>query len=164
MTGAPGPAGPTGAAGPAGPIGPAGAKGPGLPSAFATNTQGTRFQVTAGGTSIPLPNDQLLSPEITVNPENTMFTVTQAGNYQISYHVNTTAALLMGTRLIVNGTKVPASVIEPLVSISSFENRVQVSLTPNSTVSLQLFTKIAGTAILAGGGVGASLNIIRLGD
>ena len=70
----------------------------------------------------------------------------------------------MGTRLMVNRTKVSTSVIEPLVSTSSFENRVQLNLTPNSTVSLQIFTKIIGTAILAGGGTGASLIIIRLGD
>ena len=88
----------------------------------------------------------------------------EGGYYQISYHVNITVALLMGTRLMVNRTKVSTSVIEPLVSTSSFENRVQLNLTPNSTVSLQIFTKIIGTAILAGGGTGASLIIIRLGD
>lgn len=157
-------AGPTGAAGPTGPTGPAGASGPALPSAFAANTQGVKLQVSTGGTSIPLPNEQLLSPEITVNPDHTVFTVTKGGRYRITYHVNTTAALLMGTRLVVNGTGIPASTLEPVASISSFRNRVVLNLTPNSTISLQIFTKLIGGATLIGNGAGASLSIIRLSD
>ena len=65
-----------------------------------------------GGSPIPLPNAQVLSPDITANTGNTVFTV--------------------------------------------------VTLPANSTITLQLFTTIAGTAILVSGGAGASLTIIRL--
>ena len=52
--------------------------------------------------------------------------------------------------------------INPVVSTSNFENQIKVTLPANSTITLQLFTTIAGTAILVSGGAGASLTIIRL--
>ena len=173
-TGAPGAAGPTGADGAAGAAGatgptgaagltgPTGATGPALSSAFAANTQGSSVLVALGGTPIALPNAQLLSPDITVNAGNTVFTVATPGTYQISYHVNTTAALLMGTRLVINGTNSVPSTINPALSVSNFENQIKVTLPANSTISLQLFTSIVGTAVLVSGGAGASLTIVRL--
>ena len=164
-TGATGPTGPNGAAGStgiAGEAGATGATGSPLTSAFAANTQGSSILVALGGTPIALPNAQLLSPDITVNAGNTVFTVVTPGTYQISYHVNTTAALLMGTRLVINGTNSVPSTINPVISTSSFENQIKVTLPANSTISLQLFTAIVGTTILVGGGAGASLTIIRL--
>ncbi|MFQ7451159.1 MAG: BclA C-terminal domain-containing protein [Flavonifractor plautii] len=110
----------------------------------------------------PLPNAQVLSPDITANTGNTVFTVATAGTYQISYHVNTTVALLMGTRLVINGVNSIPSTINPVVSTSNFENQIKVTLPANSTITLRLFTTIAGTAILVSGGAGASLTIIRL--
>ncbi len=159
VVGAAGAAGPTGATGLTGPTGPTG---PALSSAFAANTQGSSVLVALGGTPIALPNAQLLSPDITVNAGNTVFTVVTPGTYQISYHVNTTAALLMGTRLVINGTNSVPSTINPALSISNFENQIKVTLPANSTISLQLFTAIVGTAVLVSGGAGASLTIIRL--
>ena len=159
IVGAAGAAGPTGATGLTGPTGPTG---PALSSAFAANTQGSSVLVALGGTPIALPNAQLLSPDITVNAGNTVFTVAAPGTYQISYHVNTTAALLMGTRLVINGTNSVPSTINPALSVSNFENQIKVTLPANSTVSLQLFTSIVGTAVLVSGGAGASLTIIRL--
>lgn len=163
-TGADGPTGPTGAAGPTGTTGPTGATGPNLTSTagFAANTQGSSVLVALGGSPIPLPNAQVLSPDITANTGNTVFTVATAGTYQISYHVNTTVALLMGTRLVINGVNSIPSTINPVVSTSNFENQIKVTLPANSTITLQLFTTIAGTAILVSGGAGASLTIIRL--
>ena len=159
VVGAAGAAGPTGATGLTGPTGPTG---PALSSAFAAHTQGSSVLVALGGTPIALPNAQLLSPDITVNAGNTVFTVVTPGTYQISYHVNTTAALLMGTRLVINGTNSVPSTINPALSISNFENQIKVTLPANSTISLQLFTAIVGTAVLVSGGAGASLTIIRL--
>ena len=166
-TGAQGPIGPTGATGavgPAGAVGPTGATGPNLTATagFAANTQGSSVLVALGGSPIPLPNAQVLSPDITANTGNTVFTVATAGTYQISYHVNTTVALLMGTRLVINGVNSIPSTINPVVSTSNFENQIKVTLPANSTITLQLFTTIAGTAILVSGGAGASLTIIRL--
>ena len=159
VAGAEGAAGPTGASGLTGPTG---ATGPALSSAFAANTQGSSVLVALGGTPIALPNAQLLSPDITVNAGNTVFTVATPGTYQISYHVNTTAALLMGTRLVINGTNSVPSTINPALSVSNFENQIKVTLPANSTISLQLFTSIVGTAVLVSGGAGASLTIVRL--
>ena len=169
-TGPPAPAGITGAAGAAGATGPTGASGPTgatgpnltATAGFAANTQGSSVLVALGGSPIPLPNAQVLSPDITANTGNTVFTVATAGTYQISYHVNTTVALLMGTRLVINGVNSIPSTINPVVSTSNFENQIKVTLPANSTITLQLFTTIAGTAILVSGGAGASLTIIRL--
>ena len=139
-----------------------GLSGPPATADFAANTQGSSVLVALGGSPIPLPNAQVLSPDITANTGNTVFTVATAGTYQISYHVNTTVALLMGTRLVINGVNSIPSTINPVVSTSNFENQIKVTLPANSTITLQLFTTIAGTAILVSGGAGASLTIIRL--
>ena len=175
---APGPAGPTGPTGPTGPAegaaGPTGATGPTGPTGsagpnptaaagFAANTQGSSVLVSLGGSPIPLPDDQLLSPGITANAGNTTFTVASAGTYQISYHVNTTLALLMGTRLVINGVNNVPSTIAPVAATTSFENQIKVALPANSTITLQMYPiALAGTAILVGSGAGASLTIIRL--
>ena len=162
---APGPAGPTGPTGATGPTGPTGSAGPNPTAAagFAANTQGSSVLVSLGGSPIPLPDDQLLSPGITANAGNTTFTVASAGTYQISYHVNTTLALLMGTRLVINGVNNVPSTIAPVAATTSFENKIKVALPANSTVTLQMYPiALAGTAILVGSGAGASLTIIRL--
>lgn len=150
VAGITGAAGAAGATGPTGASGPTGATGPNLTATagFAANTQGSSVLVALGGSPIPLPNAQVLSPDITANTGNTVFTVATAGTYQISYHVNTTVALLMGTRLVINGVNSIPSTINPVVSTSNFENQIKVTLPANSTITLQLFTTIAGTAIL----------------
>ncbi len=161
-TGSAGPTGPTGAAGPTGPTGPTGPN-PTATAAFAANTQGSSILMALGGTAIPLPNAQILSADITANAGNTVFTVATAGIYQISYHVNTTLSLLMGTRLVINGVNNTASTIAPIISASRFENQIKIALPAGSTVALQLYPAVlAGTAVLAGNGTGASLTIIRL--
>lgn len=157
-----GPAGPTGATGPSGPTGASGPN-PTATAAFAANTQGSTISVALGGTPIPLPNAQVLSPDITANAGSTVFTVATAGTYQISYHVNTTLSLLMGTRLVINGVNNTASTIAPVVSTSHFENQIKITLPANSTITLQMYpAALAGTAVLVGSGAGASLTIIRL--
>ena len=161
-TGAAGAAGVTGAAGATGATGAAGPN-PTATAAFAANTQGSTILVALGGSPIPLPNAQVLSPDITANAGNTVFTVATAGTYQISYRVNTTLSLLMGTRLVINGANNTSSTIAPVVSTSHFENQIKVTLPANSTITLQMYpAAVAGTAILVGGGAGASLTIIRL--
>lgn len=116
-----------------------------------------------GGTPIPLPSAQVFSADITPNAGNTVFTVVTAGRYRISYHVNTTAALLMGSRLVINGVNNTASTIAPVLSVSSYENEIEVNLPANSTISLQLYPIVlAGVAVLISGGAGASLMIVRL--
>lgn len=164
VNGITGPTGAAGAVGATGPAGPIGANGPN-PSAtagFAANTVGSSFLVVLGGTDIPLPSAQQLSADIVPNGTNTVFTVNTAGNYRISYHVNTTAALLMGSRVLISGAANAASVINPVLSLSQFSNEFEVSLASGATVELQMFTSLLGTAVLLNNAAGASLMIIRL--
>lgn len=161
LSGAAGATGAAGAPGITGPTGATGATGPNGPNP--TATAGTSLTVALGGTPIPLPSAQVFSADITPNAGNTVFTVATAGRYRISYHVNTTVSLLMGSRLVINGVNNTASTIAPVLSVSSYENEIEVNLAANSTVSLQLYPIVlAGVAVLISGGAGASLMIVRL--
>lgn len=173
LPGAIGPVGPVGPEGPEGPVGEAGLTGPPgadapvpPPSAtagFAANTSGGLITVIVAGTSISFPNVKLLSPDITLTSGNTLFTVNTAGNYRVSYHVNTTATVLLGTRLVINGGVVPQSRIPPALTLSQFYNEIEVGLTAGATIQLQMYAPlIAGAATLLGGSLGASMMIIRL--
>ena len=130
-------------------------------SAYAANTGGTVITVILAGTLVPLPNAQLLSPDITVNGANTVFTVNTAGRYRLSYDINTTVALASGARLLINGAANTASTVAPLVSLSHFANEILLDLNAGDTVSLQMFG-IASVATLLPGSAGASLTILRL--
>lgn len=173
-TGLPGPLGSSGAAGPTGPtgaVGPVGLQGAtGLPAptppptanyGFAANTLSSSFTLALGAvTSIPLASAQMLSGVST--SDNTTFVVANPGNYRISYHVNTTAALLAGTRLFINGTPVVSSVIPVSLARSVFAAEIEISLpTANSQVQLQLLSGLLGIITLTSG-VGASLMITQL--
>ncbi len=162
-TGATGATGPTGATGTTGVTGPTGATGPNVTatSAYAANTNGTVLTVILTGTLVPLPDSQLLSPDITVNAGNTVFTVQTAGRYLLSYDINTTAALASGTRLLINGVANTASTVAPLVSLSHFSNELLLNLSAGDTVSLEMFG-IASVTTLLPGSAGASLTLIRL--
>lgn len=115
------------------------------------------------GTNIALPNAQLLSADIVANGANTVFTVNTFGRYRISYHINTTAALLLGSRLMINGSANTASTITPVISLSDFSNEIEIDLPTGATVSLQMFAPLlVGTATLLSNACGASLMMIRL--
>ncbi|WP_454499858.1 BclA C-terminal domain-containing protein [Brevibacillus parabrevis] len=106
-----------------------------------------------------MPNNQVLNG-VTVNGANTTFTVPSAGNYLLSYSINTTAALLVSTRLVINGSPFTPSIVAPTLSLSSFHNTIIAPLGANSTITLQLFG-LLGTATLLTG-AGATLTIVRL--
>lgn len=174
-TGSTGPTGPTGITGITGPPGSAGVIGPtgltgatGTPSpnqtstaAFAANTLGPTLNPLLGPVLVPLPNNHVLSPDITVNGANTVFTVNTGGKYRISYQLNTTLALLVNSRLLINGSVFTPSSLSPLVSITSYKNEVVVNLAAGSSISLQL-AGILGLATLPNNAAGATLMIIRL--
>ncbi|WP_257009989.1 BclA C-terminal domain-containing protein [Evansella halocellulosilytica] len=113
-----------------------------------------------GGTPVPLPSQQNLSPDITPNAANTVFTIGPAGRYFITFNIRLTAALLLGARLVVNGSPVPQATINAVLSTTLFSSNVILTLPANSTVSVQLFG-LLGTATLQSGS-GASLTMIRL--
>ncbi|OBY76559.1 hypothetical protein BBG47_26350, partial [Paenibacillus sp. KS1] len=174
VTGVTGATGATGATGDTGATGATGATGTGATgatgatgtsttatSAFAANTTGATIAVILGGTLVPLPSAQNIGPGITINGTNDTFTVSTAGRYYITYQVNLTAGLLLGSRLIINGAANVASTITPVLTLSSFNSDVIVTLAANSTISLQLFG-LLGTATLINNGAGAAVTIIRL--
>ncbi|MFP3671675.1 collagen-like protein [Bacillus sp. SIMBA_031] len=163
ITGTTGGTGPTGITGATGGTGPTGITGTSLTatSGYASNTGGGVVAVIAGGTTIPLPNEQNLSADITANAANTIFTVAPAGRYYISYHINLTAGLLVSSRILINGTPPASSIIAPVASLANFNNSFIVTLPAGSTIQLQLFG-LLGAATLLGGSAGAALNIIRL--
>lgn len=162
-TGVTGATGATGVQGTQGPTGVTGSTGTNFTddSSFAANTTGGVIAVLVGGVLVPLPNSQSLSSNVVINGANDTFTVSRAGRYRISYFVNTTAAVLMTTRVLINGTANTASTVAPVINLSNFSNEIIVNLTAGSTVSLQLLG-IAGSVTLLGGSVGASLMIVRL--
>ncbi|MGF7142146.1 hypothetical protein HNQ56_000556 [Anaerotaenia torta] len=163
-TGPTGAGGPVGSVGPTGPTGPTGAPGPNLTATagYAVNTAGSTISVALGATNVPLPSVQLLSPDITVNGTDTVFTINTAGLYRISYHINTTLGLLLGSRLLINGSPNTASTINPIVTLSNYSNEIEINLGAGATVALQMFASIIGAAVLLNNAAGASLMIIRL--
>ncbi|MGG3413377.1 hypothetical protein ABER77_00005, partial [Bacillus safensis] len=169
ITGSTGPTGATGITGSTGPTGATGITGATGTGGFtdtalyAANSSGPTIVTVAGGTNIPLPNFQNITG-FTANGTSTVFTVLQTGKYYITYQVNTTTALLISTRLLLNeATTISGSVQSPVISTSLINNTVIVNLTAGNTISLQFFGAVV-TAILVGGGgaAGASLTIIRL--
>ncbi|MNG06357.1 hypothetical protein D3C84_895870 [compost metagenome] len=98
---------------------------------------------------------------ITVNGANTVFTVPVAGDYYITYQVNTTAALALGTRLIINGAPNTPSTRSVAIAVSSFNNVIITTLAASSTITLELFG-LLGAATLLSGGAGAALTIVLL--
>ncbi|WP_144679547.1 collagen-like protein, partial [Bacillus altitudinis] len=167
-TGATGSTGPTGATGSTGPTGatgstgPTGASGPTDTALYAGNTTGPTIITIAGGTNIALPSNQNING-FTPNGLNDTFTVQQTGKYYITYQVNTTAALLVSTRLWLNGsTAIPGSIQSSAVSTTFMSNTVIVNLTAGNTISLQFFGAVVTAILIGGGATGASLTIIRL--
>ena len=178
-TGATGPRGATiekgdlfGATGPTGAIGPTGVTGPNptATAAFAANTPGPDFNVPAySGVVIPLPDAQVMSADITANPENTMFQVNKKGVYLLSYRVNLTKPAQVGTKLLIDGMARYTTMVIPAAPTASFENQYVHLMNAGETLQLQLcaaplpgLSPKAQTVTLAGSGTGASLSIILL--
>jgi hypothetical protein len=131
-------------------------------SMFATNTVGSTVASVTTGTNVPLPNNQSLS-SFTVNGANDTFTVPVSGRYLISYHINTTAAINVGTRLILNGgTAIAATILGASGNKNAFSNNSILSLTAGNTITLQLFDFNGNVTLLGGGATGASLAIVRI--
>ena len=131
-------------------------------SMFANNTSGGSVSVVLGGTNIPLANNQSLG-NFTVNASNDVFTIPVTGRYHLTYQVNTTTALLAGTRLLLNAsTPIPGSIFSPTLSTSNYSNNLITNLNAGNTISLQLFGILSVVNLVGGGSTGASLTIIRI--
>ena len=156
-----GPRGIQGIQGPAGPAGPQGPIGPGTTSIHmsALNTSCSILSVIVDGTSVELPSHQILNG-FSVSPDNKTFTVLETGTYFITYSLQLTEALMVGSRLLVSGHPLPGSIITPIVSIGDYSNAQITVLTAGDILELQLFGLIAFAVLQCG--TGASLNIIRV--
>ncbi|GAF09424.1 flagellar hook-length control protein FliK [Paenibacillus pini JCM 16418] len=131
-------------------------------SMYASNTSGATIVVLLGGTSVALPNNQILDG-FTVDGSNTTFTVPVSGLYYVTYNLNTTASLLSNTRVLLNGsTQIPGSVLSPALAVTQFNNSFMVNLTAGNTLQLQFFGVVGTVVIVGGGATGAAFNIIRL--
>lgn len=125
----------------------------------ATNTTGAAIAVLLGGTPVTLPNNQVLDG-FTVDGANQVFTVPVAGTYMVSYRVSTTAALLVSSRVLLNGVALAGSIFTPVVSVSTLSATTFATLNAGDTLELQLFG-LLGAAVLQGGN-GAYMTVVRL--
>lgn len=164
VTGDLGPTGPDGATGPIGATGPVGVTGPTGTNTTATSAyayaSAAALTAAPGGTPVALPLGQILPSGITVNGANTVFTVTTAGRYRIAYAVNTTAALLLSSRIMLGGVQNTASTVAPVLSLSNYSNEIIVDLASGTTVQLQVAGASINLTLVTG--AGATLMITRL--
>ncbi|MBO9562276.1 MAG: hypothetical protein J7621_05850 [Niastella sp.] len=130
-------------------------------TAAASNTSGAIIAVVLGGTDIPLPDAHNLGTNITINGSNTVFTVGTAGRYRITYGLNTTAAVLASSRVLVNGAPVTALTVAPVAAVTRMSADAIVTLAAGSTVNLQLFG-LLGAVTLLNGSQGAGIVIQRV--
>lgn len=158
-----GPAGPQGIQGSQGPIGPAGPAGAGSTGtyAYAGNAMGTSIAVILGGTSVPLPDHQRLSG-FSSDGSSMIFTANETGTYYISYTINLTQDMLMGTRMTRNGASITQSEEAVVKSKSHYQAQFIEQLNAGDILQLQLHG-LLGVAVLAGGN-GASLTVMKLAD
>lgn len=85
----------------------------------------------------------------------------EAGRYLITYTINPTAAVLVGSRLVINGVPNEASTVLPFVATTSLVGQVLITAVANTTVTLELFG-LLGAVILPEDAAGATLSIVRV--
>ena len=168
--GAQGPQGPQGNQGPQGPQGPQGIQGPQGDTGtiinpvigFASNNSGNSISINPlTPTAIPLPNEHELSPQVTADISNTIFTIHESGLYRIAFHVNIAAPSEFTSMLMVNGVRYTPSVVNVGGNVHSNSSEVFLRIAANSTVSLALVGE-ASTLRLANNS-GAVLVIQQIG-
>ena len=59
---------------------------------------------------------------------NTVFTAANAGNYYISYSINITAALLVSSRITINGAPLAGTINSPALATTSFSATIITTL------------------------------------
>lgn len=160
-TGDKGPVGDKGPQGETGDKGPDGDPGGALPGTASATVGGTVIAVILGGTDLPFPQNQNIGVDVTVNGASTVFTVANAGRYRISYGIRLNAALLVSSRVLVNGSEAAATIDSPTISTARLSGDAVTTLAAGSTIRVQLFG-LLGAATLQNG-AGANLVIQRVG-
>lgn len=129
--------------------------------AFASvhNSSGTAVVVVLSGTRVPLSDHQVFN-DVLIDGTNTQLTILESGNYRLEYSINLTAAVLTQSRLMLNGSPLPSTVINPTAAVSNLRSSTITYLNTGDIISLELFG-LLGVATLQNGS-GASLLIEKL--
>ncbi|WP_428660826.1 BclA C-terminal domain-containing protein [Runella sp.] len=128
-------------------------------SGFAANNTGNNIDLKILGVLVPLPDAKNLSG-IIANADNTEFTVSAAGRYNISYTVNTRIAQSFNARILVNGATAQGTVVTPSIVSNILQSNAILTLPANAVISLQFYGSVANA--LLNNNSGATLTIIRL--
>lgn len=152
----------TGSTGPIGPIGPAGPVN-GL-SAFAgavlIEPALSPLLTVASGVDIPF-------PITTVTPNNinlvgtTGFQVVTAGTYEITYGVESAAAVLMDVGIAINGTVNADTVVAPVVAVTAVSGTFIIPLAASDTITIRN-TSLLALTLNAAPSVGAFITVKKL--
>lgn len=110
-----------------------------VPSFYAGNSLGSLIAVVLGGSNISFPSDQIISSGFSINGSNNEVIVTDAGRYKLSYRLTTTASLLVGSRILLNGMELAGSRVFPMVATTNFATSVIADLPAGATISLQFY-------------------------
>ena len=166
-----GPTGPQGIAGTIGATGPTGITGPTGP-ANGLNAYGGKYSdtpqtlnlVIGTPTQIPLANS-LPNLNTTYTPTNSI-TVAQAGNYEINYFSNVSAALGTTVTQAVrsNGTNIPSTVVSRVLAVgvgSIYSGSVIVALPAGAVIDMAISALLA-VGVTLGNGVNATLSVKKL--
>lgn len=158
LAGATGATGATGLVGALGSTGATGATGSGAISAygFFSNDTGPTVVVLLGGTSIPIDTENAA-----LNVQSGAI-VADSGLYQLSYCLRLSSTILMGTRLVINGSPLSSSTIAPSLSRDTFCRTTATTLNAGDVVGLQAYGTIAVATLLSLGG--AEISLIKIAD
>jgi hypothetical protein len=150
-------------------------------SGFAARNSPAFVETNALGSYVSLPDNQNLSADISVNGSSTLFTLTKAGRYNISYMLSVsdpavtttspnTLPLELGTRLVLNGSEVggsisggvPFNVNIPLVltlavPLKYYYGNVIINASAGDVIGLQLFNRVLNGNIQR-----ASMTIVKV--
>ncbi|UUW92853.1 hypothetical protein M0M43_03155 [Pimelobacter simplex] len=113
-----------------------------------------------GGTSIPFPTTTA-SHDVVVDGTSTQFTVATAGDYQVSFRVQSNAGLLASVRARLNGAPVASLDDGTVVSTSSWGGSAVLTLAAGDTISVEAYGLLGALALDTG--TGASLQLVRVG-
>jgi len=175
--GASGPAGPTGPQGPQGPqgiqgpVGPTGPQGPTGPASALSGFQ-MQLQGSSGGSVASAANvvfDTIInavSPNIAYDVTTGNFTITRAGNYYISWWINTNGAgaasnVIFGIRVITGGSAVILADSPVPLTTLQLDGHALLTVTTVPTV-FNLFNSTGATVTYGTGTIQADLAIIEV--
>lgn len=157
--------------GPTGPQGLTGATGPTGPSIGLT-AYGGRYSNTTQNLTLGIGTQTQIGLPTTMPNQNVTYTnanaitISQAGNYEINYFSNVSAAvattLILAVR--VNGTNIPSTILSRALSVgvgSIYSGNTIVSLLPGDIIDIAVSSALS-LGVTLGTGVNATLSVKRL--